>query len=65
MRVTSGKFGGRVLVAPDDMRIRPTSDKVRQAIFNILEHRDFGMGFTLENAAVADLFAGTPRLPRE
>jgi 16S rRNA (guanine966-N2)-methyltransferase len=39
--------------------VRPTSDKVRQAIFNILLHNDFGIGFTLEGARVADLFAGT------
>jgi len=62
MRVTSGKFGGRTLVAPADMRVRPTSDKVRQAVFNILEHRDFANGFELENAAVIDLFAGTGAL---
>ncbi len=62
MRVTGGKLGGRRLVAPDDARVRPTSDRTRQAIFNILEHRDFGIGFTLENAAVADLFAGTGAL---
>jgi 16S rRNA (guanine966-N2)-methyltransferase len=62
MRVTGGKLGGRRLVAPDDSRVRPTSDRTRQAIFNILEHRDFGIGFTLENAAVADLFAGTGAL---
>ena len=62
MRVTGGKLGGRRLIAPDDARVRPTSDRTRQAIFNILEHRDFTMGFTLENAAVADLFAGTGAL---
>jgi 16S rRNA (guanine966-N2)-methyltransferase len=62
MRVTGGKLGGRRLIAPEDARVRPTSDRTRQAIFNILEHRDFGMGFTLENAAVADLFAGTGAL---
>ncbi len=62
MRITAGKFGGRTLVAPEDMRIRPTSDKVRQAIFNILEHRDFANGFALEGAAVIDLFAGTGAL---
>jgi 16S rRNA (guanine966-N2)-methyltransferase len=59
MRVTGGKLGGRRLVAPENQHIRPTSDRARQAIFNILEHRDFGIGFTVENAAVADLFAGT------
>jgi len=62
MRVTGGTLGGRRLAAPDDARVRPTSDRTRQAIFNILEHRDFGMGFRLENAAVADLFAGTGAL---
>lgn len=62
MRVTGGKLGGRRLIAPDDVRVRPTSDRTRQAIFNILEHRDFNIGFTVENAAVADLFAGTGAL---
>jgi 16S rRNA (guanine966-N2)-methyltransferase len=62
MRVTGGKLGGRRLIAPDDAHVRPTSDRTRQAIFNILEHRDFGISFTLENAAVADLFAGTGAL---
>ncbi|MBN9546826.1 MAG: 16S rRNA (guanine(966)-N(2))-methyltransferase RsmD [Alphaproteobacteria bacterium] len=62
MRVTGGKLGGRRLVAPDDARVRPTSDRTRQAIFNILEHRDFNIGFSVEKAAVADLFAGTGAL---
>ena len=60
MRVTGGKFGGRALVAPRDARVRPTSDKVRQAIFNILPHNDFGTA--LEGARAADLFAGTGAL---
>ena len=62
MRVTGGKLGGRRLVAPENQLVRPTSDRARQAIFNILEHRDFGIGFTEENAAAADLFAGTGAL---
>jgi 16S rRNA (guanine966-N2)-methyltransferase len=62
MRITAGKFGGRTLIAPDDRRVRPTSDKVRQAVFNILEHRGFENGFALEGAAVIDLFAGTGAL---
>ena len=57
MRITAGSFGGRTLAAPRDARVRPTADKVRQAIFNILAHNDFGVG--LEGARVADLFAGT------
>ncbi len=50
------------LIAPDDARIRPTSDRTRQAIFNILAHKDFGIGFSLDGVAVADLFAGTGAL---
>ena len=65
MRITGGKLGGRRIIAPDNIQVRPTSDKIRQAIFNILRHKDFGIGFTLENAAVLDLFAGTGALGLE
>ncbi len=65
MRITGGKMGGRSLATPSDHRVRPTSDKVRQAIFNILAHQDFGEGFTVEGARVADLFAGTGALGLE
>ncbi len=53
---------GRALAAPADNRVRPTSDKVRQAIFNILAHQDFGAGFKVDGAKVCDLFAGTGAL---
>src|SRR3954471_21517289 len=59
MRITGGAFRGRALVSPADGRVRPTSDKVRQAVFNMLAHNDFGRGFSLEDLRVADLFAGT------
>src|SRR6201995_5732283 len=62
MRITGGKLGGRRLVAPQDIRVRPTSDRTRQAIFNMLRHKDFGIGFALEGVAVLDLFAGTGAL---
>jgi len=62
VRITGGAFRGRTLTAPPDARVRPTSDKVRQAVFNILMHNDFGSGFTLEGARAADLFAGTGAL---
>lgn len=62
MRITGGEFGGRSLAAPPDARVRPTADKVRQAIFNVLAHNDFGSGFSLGGAGVADLFAGTGAL---
>jgi 16S rRNA (guanine966-N2)-methyltransferase len=62
LRITGGTFRGRTLATPPDGRVRPTSDKVRQAIFNILAHNDFGMDFALDGARVCDLFAGTGAL---
>ena len=63
MRITGGQFRGRALAEPPDNRVRPTSDKVRQAIFNILAHNDFG--FALDGAKVVDIFAGTGALGLE
>lgn len=54
MRVIGGELGGRKLVAPDRPGIRPTTDKVREAVFNALGSLD-----ALDGALVADLFAGT------
>ena len=65
MRITGGQLRGRVLVDPPDNRVRPTSDKVRQAIFNVLAHNDFGAGFVFEGAKVIDIFAGTGALGLE
>jgi 16S rRNA (guanine966-N2)-methyltransferase len=62
MRITGGIFRGRLLATPRDMSVRPTSDRTRQAIFNMLQHKDFGIGFALDGAAVIDLFAGTGAL---
>lgn len=61
MRVTAGRLKGRALAVPSGREVRPTSDKVRQAIFNILRHGDFG-GFVLQGARVIDLFAGSGAL---
>ena len=63
MRITGGQHRGRTLDEPPDDRVRPTSDKVRQAIFNILAHNAFG--FTLDGAKAIDLFAGTGALGLE
>lgn len=62
MRITAGSLKGSPLFAPKGLNVRPTSDKVRQAIFNVLEHRDFGKEFTLTDARVMDVFAGTGAL---
>lgn len=63
MRIVGGQFRGRALATPKDDRLRPTSDRVREAVFNILAH---GMPeFTLEGAKVLDLFSGTGALGLE
>jgi 16S rRNA (guanine966-N2)-methyltransferase len=63
MRIVGGRFRGRALAAPGDDRTRPTSDRVREAVFNILAHSI--PGFDLEGAKVLDLFAGTGALGLE
>ena len=60
MRIVSGKYGGRVLKTPRDDAIRPTSDKVRGAMFNALRSR---MDF--EGVHVLDCFCGTGALGLE
>ncbi len=57
MRITGGEYGGRILESPTDRTIRPTSDKVRQAIFNILNARG-----AVDGAVVIDGFCGTGAL---
>lgn len=65
MRITGGRLRGRVLVGPQDDHVRPTSDKVRQALFNLLEHHPALADFSLETTRVLDLFAGTGALGLE
>ena len=63
MRIVGGKFRGKALAGPTSEATRPTSDRVRESIFNILAH---GIAdFTLEDARVMDLFAGTGALGLE
>jgi len=52
LRIVAGRWGGRALRAPRGLAVRPTSDRVREAIFAILGDRVAG-------AKVLDLFAGT------
>lgn len=65
MRIVAGKHRGLTLATPKDERVRPTSDRVREALFNVLAHNDFGIGFSIEGARVLDLFAGTGALGLE
>lgn len=58
---------GRALKAPSSQAVRPTSDRAREALFNILAHNDelFAESYGLEGATVIDLFAGTGALGLE
>ena len=52
MRITGGEFGGRILKVPKSDAIRPTQDRVREALFNIIQ-------FEVPGADFLDLFAGS------
>lgn len=52
MRVIAGKFRSRQLKGPASLRVRPTSDRLRETLFNVL-------GPTVEDSLVFDLYAGT------
>ncbi|MDR0838221.1 MAG: 16S rRNA (guanine(966)-N(2))-methyltransferase RsmD [Oscillospiraceae bacterium] len=58
MRVISGDFRGRRLEAPKSFDVRPTSDKVKESVFNIIQ-------FQIAGARVLDLFSGTGQLGLE
>ena len=60
MRIVSGRFRGRALVAPPGSTTRPTSDRARQALFDVLAHAPWAP--TLQGARVIDLFAGSGAL---
>lgn len=60
MRIISGLYGGRKLQTPKDNAIRPTSDKIRGSIFNMLASR-----MDLDDTVVLDLFCGTGALGLE
>ncbi|HEY8423679.1 MAG TPA: 16S rRNA (guanine(966)-N(2))-methyltransferase RsmD [Clostridia bacterium] len=52
MRIIGGKHKGRKLISPKDQRVRPTSDRVKEALFNIIQ-------YDIENSLFLDLFSGT------
>lgn len=65
MRIVGGKHRGRPLKAPPGRDLRPTSDRAREALFNIIEHGLKGWPGDLQGAAVIDAFAGTGALGLE
>ena len=62
MRIVGGRLRGRALAAPKSQGIRPTADRLRESLFNILMH---AYGDPITGARVLDLFAGTGALGLE
>jgi len=62
VRIVAGEFRGRALATPRTQSIRPTSDRLRESLFNILAH---GYDDIVAGARVLDLFAGTGALGLE
>lgn len=63
MRIVGGRFKGRAIAAPPGRDTRPTSDRARESLFNVLAHADWSPG--LEGRRVLDLFAGSGGLGLE
>lgn len=64
MRITAGLHRGRKLVSPEGRNTRPTGDRARESVFNVLRHGKWCAG-VLEGATVLDAFAGTGALGLE
>ena len=62
MRIVGGRFRGRALIGPLSHDTRPTSDRLRESLFNVLHH---AYGLPAEGTRVLDLFAGTGALGLE
>jgi 16S rRNA (guanine966-N2)-methyltransferase len=60
VRIVAGDLKGRAIVAPEGQGTRPTSDRARQAVFNVLEHAAWSE--SLQGARVIDLYAGSGAL---
>jgi 16S rRNA (guanine966-N2)-methyltransferase len=60
VRIVAGSLRGRAIVAPEGQGTRPTSDRARQAVFNVLEHAAWAE--PLDGMRVMDLFAGSGAL---
>ena len=63
MRIVGGRHKGRTLTAPAGKDLRPTADRVRESLFNVLAHGAGGVD--LEGLTVIDVFAGTGALGLE
>lgn len=63
MRIVGGQFRGRAIVAPKGRSTRPTTDRTRENLFNVLEHADWAP--PIAGARVVDLYAGSGALGLE
>ena len=60
MRVIGGKFKGLKLIPPNDLGIRPTSDRLKEALFSILDSKKYNTN--IHNSSVIDICSGTGAL---
>lgn len=60
MRIISGKYKGKILLAPKNLPVRPTADMQKEALFNVLLNY-----YNFENIKVLDLFSGTGNIAFE
>jgi 16S rRNA (guanine966-N2)-methyltransferase len=65
MRIVAGAWRGHTLLAPPGTATRPTADRLRQALFDMLLHAPWAGRASIEGAAVLDAFAGTGALGLE
>lgn len=65
MRIVAGIYKNRRLESPKGQEIRPTSERMREAIFNLLSHGKFGRDHVLEEAQVLDICCGSGALGLE
>ena len=60
MRIIGGKFKGLKLIPPSDLGIRPTSDRLKEALFSILDSKKYNIN--IHNSKLIDIFSGTGAL---
>jgi 16S rRNA (guanine(966)-N(2))-methyltransferase RsmD len=60
MRVIGGKFKGLKLIPPNDLDIRPTSDRLKEALFSIIDSKKYNIN--IHNSSVIDICSGTGAL---
>ena len=65
MRIIAGASRGRSLIAPAGTETRPTADRVRQALFDMLMHASWGGRALFDSTLILDVFAGTGALGLE